>query len=283
MKKTLKEFPERLGATLKSIVKLALQTKRCSITPHSEAGDRLIILGNGPSLADTIADYSGDILAATPLMAVNFAANTPQFDLLQPRYYVLADPLFFAADADEKVRTLWQNFADKVTWPMTIFVPVGQIGRIRLHNSNITVEGFNFTGIGGFGPFRRAVYDAGRGMPRPRNVLIPSIMTGIRLGYKEIYLTGADHSWTKTLDVDDDNRVVTVQPHFYKDDEAERRRVTQVYRDIHLHDILLSFHIAFRAYFDIEDYARHRGIKIYNATPGSFIDAFERRELLALR
>ena len=51
----------------------------------------------------------------------------------------------------------------------------------------------------------------------------------------------------------------------------------------HLHDILLSFHIAFRAYFDVEDYARHRGIKIYNATPGSFIDAFERRELLALR
>ena len=37
--------------------------------------------------------------------------------------------------------------------------------------------------------------------------LIPSIMLGIWLGYREIYLLGADHTWTKTLSVDDDNRV----------------------------------------------------------------------------
>lgn len=212
-------------------------------------------------------------------MAVNFAANTPEFELLRPQYYILADPIFFAADTDQNVMRLWQNFNDKVTWPLTIFVPHKYLERVRLHNRNITVEGFNFVGIEGYRWFTGLTFDAGRGMPRPRNVLIPAIMAAIKMGYTEIFLTGADHSWTKTLDVDCDNRVVTIQPHFYHDDEIEHQRVTQVYRDIHMHDILLSFHIAFKGYFEIADYARRRKINIFNATPGSFIDAFERRTL----
>lgn len=279
LKKNLAAMPARLGASLKSLVKLAVQTRRSGISRRAADGERLIILGNGPSLAQTIERYGDTALRSNALMAVNFAANTPQFAALRPQYYILADPIFFGGDTNEKVMQLWQNLSDTVDWPMTIFVPMQQTGRVRLHNRNITVEGFNFVGIEGFGWLTRAAFDAGRGMPRPRNVLIPAIMTGIRLGYKEIYITGADHSWTKTLDVDDDNRVVTVQPHFYKDDEAERQRVTQVYRDIHMHDILLSFHIAFKAYFAIADYARRRHIDIYNATPGSFIDAFPRLQL----
>lgn len=279
LKKSLSELPSKAGRTIKSAVKLALQTRPCRIAREAAEGDKLIILGNGPSLSSTIADYSATALATTPLMAVNFAANTPEFEALKPRYYILADPIFFASDSDEKVMRLWQNFADKVTWPMTLYLPMKQTVRARIHNRNIKVEGFNFVELEGFSWFTRAVYDAGRGMPRPRNVLIPAIMTGIKLGFKEIYITGADHSWTKTLDVDSQNRVVTVQPHFYKDDEAEQQRVTQVYRDIHMHDILLSFHIAFKSYFDIAAYAKARGIAIYNATPGSFIDAFERRPL----
>lgn len=36
--------------------------------------------------------------------------------------------------------------------------------------------------------------------------------------------------------------------------------------------------IAFRSYWHIADYARSRGIEIINATPGSMIDAFPRRD-----
>jgi len=52
-----------------------------------------------------------------------------------------------------------------------------------------------------------------------------------------------------------------------------------VYRDVRLHDILLSFHIAFRSYHAIERYARARGVEICNCTPGSYIDAFKRKTL----
>lgn len=275
----MKDVPSNVAKSLKSVIKIAVQTKRSSVGPEAPEGGKIIVLGNGPSLNDTIAQFGSTALAKYPTMAVNFAGNAPEFTQLRPRYYVVADPIFFSADGNEKVMALWQNLAELVTWDMTIFVPMNQVGRVRLHNQRIKVAGFNFVGIEGFGPFARAAFDAGRGMPRPRNVLIPAIMMAMRLGYNDIYVAGADHSWTKTLDVDDHNRVVTVQPHFYHDDEQEAKRVEQVYRNIHLHDILLSFHIAFKSYFAIEDYARRRGVNIWNATPGSFIDAFRRKSL----
>lgn len=258
----------------KSMVKVLLQSRRCRFGKRERQGEHLIIMGNGPSLADTMRCCAPQ-LEANALMAVNFAPNTEEFYSLRPEYLVLADPIFFAGGND-KVTLLWQNLQKRVDWPLTVFVPMANVRSVSTANSQVSVKGFNFIGAGGFGAFTRRLYRSGRAMPRPRNVLIPSIMIGIRLGYKEIYLTGADHSWTRTLDVDEQNRVVTVQPHFYKDDEAESRRVASVYRDIHMHDILLSFHIAFKSYFDIERFARGEGVRVINATPGSFIDAFER-------
>ena len=73
--------------------------------------------------------------------------------------------------------------------------------------------------------------------------------------------------------------MVSVQPHFYKDNEAEHERVKSVYRDIRLHEIIYSFYVAFKAYFAVERFARRCGAVIYNSTPGSFIDAFPRREI----
>lgn len=99
------------------------------------------------------------------------------------------------------------------------------------------------------------------------------------MGYKEIYLTGADHSWTRTLSVDDNNRVVSIQPHFYADNSAEQQRVTSVYSNVTLPRIINSFYIAFNAYHQIAGFADRIGVKIINSTPGSFIDAFTRSPL----
>ncbi|MDE7120512.1 MAG: hypothetical protein K2O10_07865, partial [Muribaculaceae bacterium] len=117
----------------------------------------------------------------------------------------------------------------------------------------------------------------GAGMPRPRNVLIPSLMLAIAMGYRDITVLGADHGWLSTLSVTDDNRVVSVQPHFYKADKNEEQRVSAVYGTLRLDQVLESMTIAFRAYHSIERYARRKGARIYNATPGSMIDAFKRR------
>lgn len=265
------------GKSLKSIVKIALSTRRSGVK-REEGADTIIIMGNGPSLADAIAG-SRESLLRYPTMAVNFAANAPEFRELQPAYYVLADPHFFNNASDPNVSRLIGNL-NRVDWPMTLYVPFAARNVDALiTNSNVTVGRFNAVAVEGWRWLERAAYSSGRGMPRPRNVLIPSIMIAMQAGFRNIYVAGADHSWMRTLEVNECNEVVSVQPHFYKEDEQEVKRVRTEYLRYPLHEIVYSFYVAFKAYHDIERYAAGCGVNIYNATPGSFIDAFRRSGL----
>lgn len=236
-------------------------------------------MGNGPSLRETIAAHR-DLLATSPTLAVNFAANAAEFDALRPSLYVLADPHFFNGIAtDPNVGRLWSNIAS-VAWKMTLYVPCkAKIPESIEKNANIELKRYNLTpGEGLRGPVYW-LYRHGLAMPRPRNVLIASIMVALREGYRDIRIVGADHTWSRDLWVDDRNRVISVQKHFYKDNEKEFERVAQEYAGYHLHHILQSLTIAFRSYHQIADYAASIGARIINCTPGSFIDAFPRGTL----
>lgn len=278
----LSDITSKLADSLKSLVKVAAQSRRASISLSEAAvnGHPLIIMGNGPSLADVIAKNL-DQLTESTAMALNFAANADEFTLLRPDFYLMADPHFFEGRAtDPNVDRLFKRLNTEVDWEMRLYVPVGHTAqKLGITNRNIRVENFNFVGAEGFRKLEWWLYDHGLAMPRPRNVLIPAIMTAIKNGFREIYLAGADHGWLSTLSVSDDNQVISIQPHFYKDNADEKKRVTSVYRNVKLHEILLSFHIAFKSYHKLEDYAKSRGFNIYNSTPGSFIDAFPRKPL----
>lgn len=271
-------FLDNTLATIKSCVKQVLE-KSAKINPANSATNQLIILGNGPSLRSNL-DNDLDLLRSADTLAVNFAANTPEFSEIQPTYYLLADPHFFdKAGEDPNVGRLIENL-NSITFPMTLFVPAGaRKADSYFHNHNLTVKHFSFTAVEGYTWFENAMMNSHRGMPRPRNVLIPSIMVGIWLGYKEIYLLGADHSWLKTLSVNDRNEVVSIQPHFYKEDSREQQRVNEVYVNRQLHEVLESMMIAFKSYHRIREYADRCGTQIFNSTPGSMIDAFERASL----
>lgn len=271
-------FVDNLGLSIKSLFKLMLKSRKSTILKVASDEDSIIIMGNGPSLNDAIVN-SFDKLTTIPTLAVNFAANAPQFTQLRPRYYVLADPHFFVATDDVNVKKLMNNISS-IDWKMTLFVPFEAKKRgFAINNENIKVEYFNFIAVEGFEWIENWAYASGRGMPRPRNVLIPSIMIAMKLGYGNIYVTGADHSWTKTLSVNERNEVVSIQPHFYKEDEQEQKRIKVDYLKYPLHQIIYSFYVAFKAYHKIQHYALHRGVKVYNSTPESFIDAFPRKPL----
>lgn len=271
---------DKLSASIKTLVKVALQAKHCPIVRNgadAPRGDRpLYIMGNGPSLRTNL-DNNLELLERSDTLAVNFAANTPEFRVVRPKYYVLADPHFFRNISDKNVAALSESLK-AVDWRMTLFVPAKsrRSAARMIGNPMVSVEGFNFLAAEGWKWLEQFMFRLRLGMPRPRNVLIPSIMIGIWLGYKKIYILGADHSWLKTLDVDSDNRVVSVQPHFYKEDSHEVERINRTYLDLKLHQVLESMTIAFASYHKINAYASRCGITIINATPGSFIDAFPR-------
>ncbi len=261
-----------------SLLKVALMSRKPS-RGSTPSDTTLIVMGNGPSLRDAM-DNDQDTLRKYPLLAVNFAPLTPEFFILKPKIHVLADGVFFSPHGDENVKKMWKAL-EKADWDMILYVPTKQRKYMKTQKlpSNVIIKYFNLTPASGWRWLTRKLYDNGLAMPRPRNVLIPAIMSGIREGYKRIVLTGADHSWSKTLWVTDNNVVVSVQPHFYKENEKERERVESLYKGIRLHQIYESFAIAFRSYFAVKEYADSKGVKILNATPGSFIDAFPRTSL----
>lgn len=276
----MKKFLSNSGATLKGLVKLLLKSRRSTNARMRRSSDSIVIMGNGPSLSDVISHHE-DFLTKGDSMAVNFAAIAPEFARLKPASYILADPHFFIAPGeDANVDRLWESLRS-VDWKMDLLVPVAErkAAQERVKGSGCNVFTFNFVGIEGFDWLRRIAYSKGWGMPRPRNVMIPAIMTAIVAGYKDIVLVGADHSWMKTLSVNDDNEVVSIQPHFYKEDGREEMRVRHEYRGYKLHQIVESFAIAFKSYNDIADYCAWKGVNVTNATEGSFIDAFPRVRL----
>ena len=264
--------------SIASLIKVVIMSKRASAA-CGRKDKTLIVMGNGPSLRDAI-DNDCDVLEANDLMSVNFAPLTPEFFNLRPELHVLADGLFFETEKKGNVAQMWEALG-RVDWSMTLYIPAQRRGcpEIQSLPSNVNIKYFNLTPAEGWKWLTRRLYGSGLAMPRPRNVLVPSIMSAIREGYARIALIGADHSWSKTLWVTDNNRVVSVQPHFYRDNEKERDRVESLYKDIRLHQIYESFAIAFRSYFAVKDYADSKDVEIVNATPGSFIDAFPRIEL----
>lgn len=271
-------FLKNVESTVSSILKIGFLSR--GVTPASRIGrgKTLVILGNGPSLRQTIDEYY-ERLKSYDMMAVNFAALSDDFIRLRPKYYMLADKHFFNGLAtDPNVSTLW-NKLRSVNWNMILLVPATYrpiAHSLVMMSKSIRIRTYNLTPVEGFRWLTHTIYSSGLGMPRPRNVLIPALMEGIRLGYSEIIICGADHTWTRTLEVDEYNRVLSVQPHFYEDNEDEHKRVRETYKNLRLHNVLGSMAIAFSSYWKVKEYADSCNVRIFNATPGSMIDAFPR-------
>lgn len=274
---------EALWQCFLSLVKIVLQSRRSTPLPSDfGVADELLILANGPSLKQTVEEKAGFVRDKT-LLAVNFCVTSPMFEQLRPRLYLIADPLFWIVP--EKREQLFGTLAEKTTWDMYLFVPSRALKNrewqpMLAGNKHIKLCIYNITPIEGFQPFCNWVFRRGWGVPRPHNVLIPSIAIALRLPFRRIYLAGADHSWLPEIRVTDDNVVLMHQKHFYDQNKSKAATVTQ--ENLHsarLYTILYHMYVAFKSYFVLDAYARSLGKEIINVTPGSYIDAFKRMKI----
>ncbi len=274
---------ETLWQTFLSVVKILLQSKwNTSLPTQFSNNEELVILANGPSLNSTVQN-SNDFICDKTLLAVNFAVTSPMFEQLKPELYLIADPLFWIVP--EKREQLFGTLAEKTTWEMTLFVPCRALKDkmwqpLIVKNQNIKLCIYNTTPIEGFKFFCNFIFKRGYGVPRPHNVLIPSIAIGLRLPFKRIYLAGADHSWLPEVTVTDDNVVLMHQKHFYDQNKSKSETVKQEnLKSARLHTILYHMYVAFKSYFVLKDFADTQDKEVINITPNSFIDAFKRMKV----
>jgi len=256
----------------------------------SSSRDSLIVIGNGPSLTDSIRRFKDEIMAKDSI-AVNSFCISDYYTEIKPQYYLLVDPAYFGdidtyPDSLKKVvLDFKRSMIDKTSWDINLIVPdmaknSWLLSEVR-ENPSIHVYFFNMTNLVSVSSekLKFKAWDNNLIAPPTQTCLNTCVWLGIFLRYKCIYLIGADTSWIEQLHVDQEtNEVYTIDSHFY----GKKKQL--LYADVEgkvpkkLHEELNCISRALSLYWELKYYADYAGVKIFNLSKYSLIDAYERRK-----
>lgn len=256
----------------------------------SKQGRELYILGNGPSINESL-EKGMEKFMNTDCMVVNHFADSPLFRQIKPSFYLLADPAFAKKPEDlsefvrDKITKTIKHIKQDVDWHLVIYLPVYFKKSYLLFqikdNPNIEVSYYNNGGrhLDYFSSLYFALLNRNLIKPLSQTVLNTCISIAITMRYSKIFLVGADTSWHENYWMDQKtNELFFIDKHFYG---TIKRRciVDSTNRPVKIHEELLNDSNALQSYWYLADYAEYNGVKVYNASAYSWIDAFERIEL----
>ena len=234
------------------------------------------ILANGPSLLDS--DFRS---VDCEYCLLNDSPISPLFWELRPKYYILADPLYFADNLGEREKKVYEALREKLDWQLILFVPFGYSKKAKKLFSGMSAQVIPFRGgvcrdISNRS-MKHFLYRHGLALPRVQNVVIGAIGCLMGKGFKEINLYGVDHSWTSALTVNQNNVVCLKDSHFYEKEVSATPWYKVTGEPYKMYECLRDIANTFASYWDLRNYADEIEIKIYNFTKSSFIDAFDRK------
>ncbi len=283
----IQQFLANIVNTLVSILRVILRSKfNSALNNMKEVQDEILVLGNGPSLRESLDKYP-KFVENKKKICVNLFVLSPEFELLRPDYYVVVDIGFFIGNTIPRVKEatikMIKAFKDKTNWDITLLLPLEAKGskfhkELSSSGSYFKFIFFNRTNIMGLKSIRHFLYNKNLGMPPPQNVLIAAIMLALNMRYKNIFIIGADHSWHESLVLKEGNKMEIEDSHFY--DRNENRKLTiqdaESQKEYKLHELFAIWARAFGSYWYIKDYADSIKAKIFNASEKTYIDAFDR-------
>lgn len=251
--------------------------------------DRMVVVGNGPSLNKTMELYEPQLQEADSIM-VNFSANSDLYERIRPAYYLLVDPAYYKVPnhLHESLCTLFDTIVMKTTWLMKIIMPKcaqGCYAEERFKNNpNLEVLFYEDAWQLPKGMSKFEAWDKNLISPPAQTVLNTAVWLSIYWGYTETYLVGADTSFLADLRVDQEtNLLYTEDTHFYSNKDVHKDIYDSIKKrrpiGTKLHEELFSIGTALKDYWNMREYADWKGVKVYNASEYSWIDAFERKKL----
>lgn len=285
--KKLEAFVLKIYQSLSSILKIIILSNFNLNLPRAKER-KCFILGNGPSLKESIKKYE-PLFIKSDLICVNHFALSEEYHRFKPIHYVLLDPNFFPSQGqsdDQNVEATIKKLAFGTDWEMNLFVP--RIARkamglksIQKKNSKINVIYYNYTIVQGFNSLAFFLFKRNLGMPVCQNVIAACIFLALNMRYKKVYLFGADHSWIQDLRVSEQNELYMNHFHFYTKDQ--KPLVTKILKQnsrepMKLGDYLQICAKAFNGYYILNNYSKVLEARIYNSSEISLIDAFEREQ-----
>ena len=254
--------------------------------------DRMILVGNGPSLSKSIELYKDEIVKYDRL-AVNYFALSDQYEILQPNFYLFVDPAFFDIPENQRdsIKRLIEVLVTKTTWKMRLCAPEGveNTALVSALHRNPNIEFVYYFGGGqDVGEMTRfEAWDKNLVGPPNQNSLNVGLYLSLFWGYAETYLIGVDMSSLEDIRVDQEtNELFSIDTHFYNNQkvysdklfDAKRGRIRS---DWKLHEYIYAFGKMFEYFYDLSQYADYKGLKVYNVSEYSWINCFERKKLKA--
>lgn len=281
MKKIIKTILQILSDCFYFIVDLLIIFCRSGFRNYNKneiQNKPVSILANGPSLLDS--DFRS---LDCEYCLLNNSPASSLFWELKPKYYILADPLYFTENMGVMERKVYDTLREKLDWRLTIFVPLGYRKKALKLFSGMSVQVIPFRG----GVYKdisnksmkHFLYRHGLALPRVQNVVIGAIGCLMGKGFKEINLYGVDHSWTTALIVNQDNVVCLKDSHYYDKEVTSTPWYKVTGEHYKIHECLRDIAQMFASYWDLRLYADNIGVRIYNCTQNSFIDAFVRKSI----
>ena len=266
------------------VLRLLYQGKLNNPIKKVEKGT-ITLLANGPSLKNIVPLLTTDeCFKHTDFIVLNYFPNEKVFWKLKPKYYCLADPMFFGVSHKEKeVKNLFKNL-NNIDWNISLFIPK-YFGKERflnfsqMNNPNIEIVEINSIPYNGFPQLRNYLYKKGFTMPQIGTVAHLAIYASLNLGYKEIKLYGVEHTFLDSLCVNEQNQLCNKDKHFYDNEDVKLKpilkndSINEIWK---ISDYLYGISLMFKGHDLLSDYANYLDVRIINCTKDSMIDSYER-------
>lgn len=273
--------------SIKSVVRIFLFSGDVKFPVVFQVKD-LCILGNGPSLQDSI-----DIVLSNrrhfDCMAVNEFCSDKRFFAIRPEFYVLVDPLYYI-EVDSKIGIkmgrVWEDANRTITtlvecvyWEMFLILPImAKKNKLLLKklssNKNIKIFYINTIVFHGWSWLENFFLNRKRCSFHFQNVLNAALYCGIEMQYKRIILLGADHDWFKYIKLDDNRHIVLNNKHCFNMSGEKLIMVKMDGNFWSMGQLFSAFAAVFYTYEKLAKYARQKHVEVYNGSSNSFIDSF---------
>ncbi len=271
-------FVNKTADTILSAIRILLYSRPIGQSPIRNA-ENCFVLGNGPSL-NLSFDFLVENKENSDVFCVNMFSNSPYYSKIKPQNYLLLDDAFVNQNHELASNAIQKIMLD-THWKLNLIVPLKFkkstyfIEKIA-QNPNITIYFINYVIFESFDWLRFWVFRKNIGMPQCQNVLVALTFQCINMGYKNVYLLGADHSWHENLRLNEQNELLFVDTHFYGEKNINTKNTNE---KSFLAFQFLSLHKAFKGYEVLVIYAKNCGVNIYNASAKSYIDVFKKIKL----